>query len=118
MLREPPAVNLFCKRGVEFSLGTTRYDDQAETQPTDLTGYTAQMQVREEDGDLVVELTDANSRILLGGTLGTVDLVLTAAETLALTAGDYDYDCVLIDVGGVKTLFLTGKFHVIDTVIS
>lgn len=54
--------------------------------PIDLTGCKARMQLRSEvDSPLVLlELTTENGRILLGGTEGTIDLLISAADTAAI----------------------------------
>lgn len=89
----------------------------------DLTSYTARMDVRAADdispatpGTPIVQLTTANSRITLGGVLGTVALALTAAVTAALAptppGGYYIYDLELVSAGGVVTRLLQGKTFV------
>jgi hypothetical protein len=64
-----------------------------DSEPFDLTGCTAVMQVRSESGaDLVLEASDANGRITLGTTDGliTVDLPYTVTDTVPL--GRYKYE--------------------------
>ena len=55
--------------------------------PIDLTGCTARMQVREEveSTAALLELSTENGRIALGGTAGTVDLLIDAGTTAAIT---------------------------------
>lgn len=64
--------------------------------PVDLTGCTARMDIRAKltDTAKLLSLTTANGRIVLGGTAGTITLLLTAEETAALTwlAGVYDLE--------------------------
>lgn len=62
--------------------------------PVDLTGCTARMHVRTKIGapDKLLDLTTANGGIVLGGTAGTVQIVLTAAQTEALTWTTAVYD--------------------------
>lgn len=50
--------------------------------------------------------------ITLGGTAGTVDLLISAANTASLTAGQYVYDLELVSGGGVVTRLLEGNFKV------
>lgn len=75
-----------------------------------LTGYSARMQIRRDiDADaMLIELTDANGRIELGGTLGTVRLLINAADTAALARGGV-YDLELIDGGGAIERLLQGQ---------
>jgi hypothetical protein len=72
------------------------------------------MQVRANttSNTVITELTTENSRITLGGTAGTVDLLITAANTASLTAGQYVYDLELVSGGGVVTRLLEGNFKV------
>ncbi len=66
--------------------------------PIDLTGCTARMQVREEieSTAALLELTTDNGRIALGGTAGTVDLLVDASTTAAIawTGGVFDLEIV------------------------
>jgi len=78
--------------------------------PVDLTGYTARMQIRErlEDSTTIAELTTENSKIVLGGVAGTIQLLLTDTETSAITTNGV-YDLELISGGGVVTRLMQGK---------
>lgn len=80
----------------------------------DVTGYTADMQVRTDvdSATVVVELSTANGRIVTGGTNGTFTLTLTAAQTAALTAGSYVYDLEVTSTTGVVSKILRGSFTV------
>lgn len=86
--------------------------DEAET-IINTAGYTARLHIRErkdKTSPLVMELTNANGRIVLGGNPWNVVLQLTATETEAL-AGDegkpWHYDLELSG-GGVITRELQG----------
>lgn len=60
-----------------------------------LTGYSAaEMDLRKtpEATAVVATLTIANGRIALGGSAGTVTLLITAADTANLAEGDGHYD--------------------------
>jgi hypothetical protein len=72
------------------------------------------MQVRSTaaSSTIVLELTTANSRITLGGTAGTVDLLVAANVTAALTPGLYVYDLELVSGGGEVTRLIEGNFNV------
>ena len=71
--------------------------------PIDITGRGARMQVRSTyDSDTVLlELTDINSKIVLGGAAGTIALKLTAAETSLIdwTFAVYDLELFYDDSG-------------------
>ena len=64
----------------------------------DYTGCTARMQLREDvDSSAVLwEMTTDNGRIALGGTAGTVDLLVDASTTAAIawTGGVFDLEIV------------------------
>ena len=82
----------------------------------DLTGATAIMKVKTSkcDEDCVqeiIELTTENGRITLGGVLGTITLLITAADTLTLPCGQYYYD-LYINFGATSYCKLEGTFTV------
>jgi hypothetical protein len=54
--------------------------------PVDLTGYTARLQLREKitSATTLLELTTANSGIVLDNTAKTITVIITAAQTAAL----------------------------------
>lgn len=62
----------------------------------DLTGCTARAQIREEvdSPEILLELTTENGRIELGGTAGTIRILIDAATTAAMTweSGVYDLE--------------------------
>jgi len=64
---------------------------------------------------IVLELTTANGRIILGNTAGTkgqVNLLVSATTTAALTPGLYVYDLELVSSTGVVDRILEGNFKV------
>jgi hypothetical protein len=65
-----------------------------------------------EDVDTVIELTDANGRLVLGGSAGTITVTLSDTESSAIEALDYVYDLELISPGGVVKRLLEGPFEV------
>lgn len=77
--------------------------------PVDLTGFTARMQIRAktESATVLATLTTENGGITLGGTAGTVDLLISATETASYswTSGVYDLELVS---GAVVKRFLRG----------
>jgi hypothetical protein len=104
--------NITCDQGATFKR-TITWTNQARV-PYNLTGYTARMQVRSTaaSSTIVLELTTANSRITLGGTAGTVNLLVAADVTAALTPGLYVYDLELVSGGGEVTRLIEGNFNV------
>lgn len=94
------------KQGATFNYVLTWYGDKNKTTPINLTGYTARMHVRTniEDATPILELTTENGRITLGGALGTITLLVSAADTAALSAGSAVYDLELISGSVVKRI--------------
>lgn len=84
----------------------------------DLSGYTADMQVRPSagSGTLIVELTTENGRIAVNTVVGQIELMLTSAETEALPLGQYVYDLNITSPAGVVTKLMRGAFVVLDPV--
>lgn len=84
--------------------------------PIDLTSYSAKMQVRKNYGaTLVLELSTDNGRIVLGGTDGTIQLIIPSVDTTGLLVGDFMYDLVLT-IGDTKQRLLEGKFNIKDRI--
>jgi hypothetical protein len=107
--------NITCQQGATFQRQLTWTDSARDAY--NLTGYTARMQVRDNvsSNTIVIALsTTAGSggTITLGGIAGTVDLLIPAANTTTLTAGQYVYDLELVSGGGVVTRLLEGNFKV------
>lgn len=96
------------KQGATYQL-TVTWKDSAGT-AINLTGYTARMQVREtySSSSTIVSLT-SSSGITLGGSAGTIAILISATTTAALTApfsGVYDLE--VVDASGVVTRLLEG----------
>lgn len=72
------------------------------------------MQVRStvEASEVLLELTTVNNRIVLGGAAGTIELIVAANVTTALTPGLYVYDLELVSGGGEVTRLIEGNFNV------
>jgi hypothetical protein len=98
------------------------YNDSITGLPVDLTGYKAEMQVRQKyDGydnqNISLEFnTNVNGGITLGGTAGTVTLAIPSSATSQYTWTDGVYDLFLVSNTGVRTKFLKGFFTIIQNV--
>jgi hypothetical protein len=78
-----------------------------------LTNYSASMQVREAaDATAILLSLTSGTGITLGGTAGTVAVVITSAQSSALSAGSYAYDLELVSGGNIVTRLLQGGFSV------
>lgn len=106
----PGKYNMVCPQGATFSKQLTYTIDSV---PVDLTTYTARMQVREKytSKTAIVNLTTENGGIVLGGTLGTIDLYIADEVTQLFIAKEYVYDLELVSATEVYRL-IQGKFIV------
>lgn len=81
--------------------------------PVDLTGYTARMQIRKKYGSsILLELTTENSRISLGTTAGTIQIIISASDTAAIDWSSAIYDLELISGSGIVKRLLQGTIKV------
>ena len=80
--------------------------------PTDLTGYTARMHIREKwhSKAFIHESTTENGGITLTPEDGGIKVDITAAETALFTFNKAVYDIELIDAGGIVTRIVEGIF--------
>lgn len=103
--------NITCEQGATFQRVITWKDKDGNL--TNLSGYTAAMQVRASRcaPNVISTLTSANAKIALGGALGTITLTLTATETAALPIGEFVYDLELT-TGSTVYRLLAGTFTV------
>ena len=74
-----------------------------------LTGYAAKLGVKREhsDADEVLTLTES-SGLTLGGSAGTIDILITAAQT-ALLSGEYIYSLTLTAPGSDPEHIVSGR---------
>lgn len=102
--------DIICDQGATFNRVLTWQDSNGD--PINLTGYTAKMQIRPEasSSTTTLSLTTENSRISLGGAAGTITLTIAAADTAAVTAGQYVYDLELVSGAGTVTRLVMGSF--------
>lgn len=82
--------------------------------PDDLSEFTARMQVRPHSGanTLFDELTTSNSRIVITGALGKIELFFPDTVSSKYRFGNAVYDLELLSSGGVVTRLLQGSFTV------
>ena len=102
--------NLVCEQGATF---TFQFTIKTGDTVWNLTNYTATMTVRPFIGATTTSViaTNANGKIALGGSAGTVVVTLSSTETAALDPSRFVYDFVL-NSGTVVTRLLEGKFVV------
>lgn len=107
-------LDIVIEQGTTFQKKLTWVDNQVPAVPIDITGYTARMQLREEveSTSFILELTDGNGRIIIGGANGEIDLLVDCADTEALgsdiTSGVYDLE--VESPGGICTRLIEGRW--------
>ena len=106
----PGRVNFLCPQGSTFNrLLTYKINDV----PVNLNGYTSRLQVREAHyaTSTLVSLT-SGSGITLGGSAGTIDILISASATAALNAGNFVYDLEVQSANGTVDRLVEGSFIV------
>lgn len=83
----------------------------------DLTGYTADLQVRDVSNNLITEMSTANGRAVITASSGKVSCTLSAALSAALTAGTYTYGLNVTAPDSTVTQLLSGVFVVTTTAV-
>jgi hypothetical protein len=108
--------NISVINGTTFTLAPVW---QIDGLPVNLTGYSADMQVRDVSNNLIVELSTANGNATIQAGLGQTTFTLTATQTSAgnLPAGNYTYAFNLTDGQGNVYQILQGAFAVTASVI-
>lgn len=109
------SVNFTVRQGDTFDRTVTWEigPDENTLTPVNLTGYTAAMQIRATyaSPSNVVSLTQA-SGLTLGGSAGTIRIVISASATAALDARTYVYDLEVTSGSGIVTGIISGTFTV------
>lgn len=108
--------NINVKQGATYDKVLTWKN--ANGNPIDLTGATALMKVKTSKCDntcsgLIIELSTTNGRIILGGVLGTIQLLISAADNISIltTCGQFYYD-LSITIGSAIYYPVEGTFTV------
>ncbi len=111
----PGPYDLDLHRGATFA-GLVLACQDAASEPVDLTGWTAQAEVRKTNGSATVVLDLAP--VISNGPEGEVTLPeIRETETLDLPPGNYVWDLLLTDTAGKRTgPYVTGIFTIHRTV--
>jgi hypothetical protein len=106
----PGKVNFLCPQGSTFN---RRLTYKINDVPVNLNGYTSRLQVRETHyaQDTIVALTSGNG-ITLGGSAGTIDVLISASATALFDAGNFVYDLELESTNGTINRLVEGSFIV------
>lgn len=104
--------NFEIEQGADFRRTFVR-KKRSDGYPVDMTGYTARLQGREsfDSDEVLLELTTENDGIVIGGLDGRVHLVMTAAQTEALSWRRVRYDLELIAPDGFVKRWLFGRIR-------
>jgi hypothetical protein len=107
----PGKYNIICPQGATFSKTLTWKIDDV---PVNLTGYTARMQAKDKHKSTcapILNVTTENGGITLGGSAGTIDILISAEETSVFYAKEYVYDLELV-TDDIVYRIIEGKFIV------
>lgn len=109
--------DIIVEQGATFDVPMTWQD--AEGDLIDLTGWTAKLQVRDYpgSGDVLLDMNTENGQIVLGGAEGTIRLLLSMAETAALTFDNGKYQLELYTPSSQTERLLKGRFIVDKEVV-
>ncbi len=101
------------ERGVDFKR-KFRLVNKLTQDPIDLTGYSGRMHARNPKDDEVklLDFTDINGGIILGGALGTIEIVYLGGDSKAILWKEAEYDLELTSSTGGLSRFLQGKLTV------
>ncbi len=108
--------NITIDKGATWQKTLTITDSNDD--PVDLTGYTGEMDIRatafSDDTEFQIDTTTGN--MILGGTAGTIGLLIEATETSDLNIPAGVYDLKLANSSGVAEFPLQGTVTVNETV--
>ena len=96
--------NLYIDQGTDFSVTVDVTDSAGDV--LNLSGYTADAQIRKTYSSSTVSATFATS---ISEAVGQVTLTLTDTQTTALSAGRYVYDLNIESSGGSVTRVIEGQ---------
>lgn len=109
----PVKYNFTIWKGATFSKRLTLYTGEQGSAARDLTGYTALLEIKDKpEGAVLMTLNTANSRIVLGGATGNIDLLISATDTGTINWQGGVYDLTIQSGAGVVDAILTGGFTV------
>jgi Na+/serine symporter len=106
----PGLVNFVCPQGSTFRRTLTYTLDEV---PVNLTGYSSRLQVREAyySEDPIVSLV-SGSGITLGGSAGTIDILISASVTSEFPTGTHVYDLEIVSPSNLVDRLIEGTFNV------
>lgn len=80
----------------------------------DLTGYSASLPIKDKaGGNVLLTLNTSNGGITLGGSSGTIDLLIDSTATNAITWNTAVYELRLTDGAARTDVIMNGNFKVV-----
>lgn len=102
--------------GYQWAKTLTCYSGATTSTPVrNLTGYTADMEIRDGEGVLAARISTTagtHGSITINGAAGTIALLFYTSHFATLSAGLYRYELRLVDGSGNDQKLLTGKFEI------
>ena len=107
----PGLLNLTFSQGATWKLAMTYTNGDGA--PIDLTDYSSKMQARTSyDSDVAVLTLTNGSGIVLGGTAGSINLLVAATATAQIAANQYVYDLEVESDSGEVSRVIQGTLIV------
>ena len=106
----PGLVNFVCPQGSTFRRTLTYTLDAV---PVNLSGYSSRLQVRQayySDNPLVSLVS--GSGITMGGSAGTIDILISASATSSFPTGTHVYDLEIVSPSNIVDRLIEGTFNV------
>ena len=110
------ALDITIEQGATFSLPLQWFAADGIT-PIDLTGYTARMQIRKDQGSPVLfDATTANGKIVITAAQGKIVVTMTATESVALDTKAAKYDLEAVSGGGIVYRVVEGSVTITPSI--
>jgi hypothetical protein len=106
----PGLVNFVCPQGSTFRRTLTYSLDNL---PINLSGYSSRLQVRQAyySENPIISLV-SGSGITIGGSAGTIDILISASTTSQFPPGNHVYDLEIISPSNIVDRLIEGTFNV------
>lgn len=120
---KPGPLDLYITKGASLDELFTWYEDEAQTEPVDLSGWTAQADFREypeqaNPSQLVLATGGAaTKRIVLGGAAGTIQLEASPTNVNAITFRRGVWALELVEPSGKVWPLLSGKVTISPEIV-
>ena len=103
--------NLIIDQGADWYQNFVYQDSNSN--PINITGYTAELQLRSNLNDTTPALSlTTSSGITITGSTGTIAVHATNSQTAAISAGYYLYDLEITSPAGIITRLVYGQIQV------